>query len=230
MRCFLEGNMDFSIDTEIHFKIIKLCDDLSDEFSFFEKKFTYVPNIGRKNLSNFNKSFIWGICQDIYEILRCYPHSPNFFEPSIDYSLNSLCTIKTFLVYTNSQSPLLEETRRCWNESIDLIKEIGAIWDETKSGFDDFEYDPMKIYKEWSEKDNLKALYIYLYGKEHMPVLYTQIAEEIGVNVFNLNMRVLSFKETSFCHSYQVSHHSGNNFASLTNLKQPELLLYAFGI
>jgi hypothetical protein len=213
--------MYFSIDTEIHFKIIKLCDDLFDEFSRFCKMYPYVSNIGRKNLANFSKSFEWGLYQEIDEILRCYPHSPNFFEPTIDHSLNSLCTIKTFLTYTNSQSPLLEKTRQCWNESLDLIEKIGIIWDETKSGFVDFEYDPMKIY-------HLKALYINLYGKDHLPLSYTQIAEEIGVNVFNLNLRVLSFKESSFCYSFQVSHHSGSIFASHTNPNQPELLSYAF--
>jgi hypothetical protein len=122
LRSNQEEKMYFSIDTEIHFKISKLCYDLIDEFHPFSKKYPYVSNIGRKNLINFRKSFEWGLCQEIDEILRCYPHSPNFFEPSIEHSLNSLFSIKAFLVHTNSQSSLLEKTKSCWDESIELIK------------------------------------------------------------------------------------------------------------
>ncbi len=222
--------MYFSIDTQIHLKIIKLCDDLFDEFRSFSKKYPYVSNIGGKNLAFFSKSNEWGLCQEIDEILRCYPHSPNFYEPSIDHSLNSLCIIKTFLTHTNNQSPLLEKTRLCWDESIELIKHIGDTWEETISGFDNFKFNPQKIYHEWAIKDDLKALYIYLYGKEYLPFTYDQIAEEIGVYAFNLNMRVLSFKRSSYCDSYQISYQSTDVFTSHSCSKQPELLFSAYEI
>jgi hypothetical protein len=88
----------------------------------------------------------------------------------------------------------------------------------------------MKIYHEWSEKDDIKALYIYLYGNEHLPYSYAQIAEEIRVYPFNLNLRVLSLEESDHCYSFLVSDQSNRIFELYSDLTQPELLLSSFGL
>jgi len=220
--------MYFSIDTEIHLKIGKLCHDLIDEFRPFINKYPYVSNIGRKNLTNFRKSFEWGLCQEIDEILRCYPHSPNFFEPSIEQSLNSLYTIKTFLSYVNCQSPLTEKTVQCWDESIEFLEKSDEIWNETKFEFDNFNYDPAKIYHEWTEDDDKKALYISLFEKEYLPYTKKQIADKIGVYVFSLNLRVLEFQGKDNCNSYLISPISGYGSLKYSFYNQSDLLFLAF--
>lgn len=220
--------MYFAIDTEIHFKIGALCHDLIDEFHPFKNKYPYVSNIGRRNLTNFRKSFEWGLCQEIDEILRCYPHSPNFFEPSIEQSLNSLYTIKTFLSYINYQSPLIEKTVQCWYESIEFLEKSDEIWNDTKLEFDKFIYDPAKIYHEWTENDNKKALYISLFENEYLPYTKKRIADLIGVYIFNLNLRVLEFQGKKNCNSYLITPISGNGSIKCSFSNQSDLLFLAF--
>ncbi|GAP22621.1 hypothetical protein [Leptolinea tardivitalis] len=83
----------------------------------------------------------------------------------------------------------------------------------------------------WTEKDDLKALYVYLYGVEELPFNIHQIAMMIDTTDDSLKMRVGNFKavdtDAGLTH---VASQSVDVFNKYSKLSKRDLRFKAFGL
>ncbi len=83
----------------------------------------------------------------------------------------------------------------------------------------------------WTEKDDLKALYVYLYGVDDLPFNLHQIAMMIDTTDESLNMRVGNFKaiDTGAGLSH-VAAQSAKVYSNFHKLSKKDLQYKAFGL
>ncbi|MDD3442388.1 MAG: hypothetical protein PHW89_03920 [Sulfurimonas denitrificans] len=79
----------------------------------------------------------------------------------------------------------------------------------------------------WQETDDIKVLYIVLYGYENIPYKKNDIAEQIGVTVGSLNYRLGNFKAIQgigkVTHIAKLSKYVYDKYSSLSEQKLLEL-------
>lgn len=79
----------------------------------------------------------------------------------------------------------------------------------------------------WQEDDDIKVLYIVLYGYENIPYKKNDIAEQIGVTVGSLGYRLGNFKAIQgigkVTHVAKLSKYVYNKYNSLNEPKLREL-------
>lgn len=82
----------------------------------------------------------------------------------------------------------------------------------------------------WTERDDIKALYLYKYGTDNLSSAIKHIADSIGTSEASLRMRIANFKAIDTGSGLDnFARQSKNVFCKYKNFSRNELYERAFG-